>query len=479
MNEPLKEIDREYDAIIIGGGIVGAGIFRDLSLHGIKCLLIDKKDFTSQTSQSSSKMLHGGIRYLEKLNFDLVWEALHEKNLWLGLAPHLCYESPFFFPIFKESNRPLWMIKAGLALYDFLSSYRNTPHKILSKKETLKAIPSLKEEGLLGAGVYYDAIVDDAKLTLEVIYDALKEPLSAAFNHIEMVDIKFDSSHCEVSLKDSLNPQQTSQVKAKDIIFAVGPFTDILMGKIKDFHWNPILAPSKGSHLWLKRESLPLSKPLLLKTHDQRVFFVIPWPNAILVGTTETQITGDFFDLKATPEEISYLLDNVNKYFPQSSLGEENIISTFSGVRPLIKGDDPDNLGEIKREHQVYQPKHNVHVIAGGKYTTFRTMGQEISRKIVLKNRRPYNSNLTKRTLRQASLYKPFTKEAPTPELINQIIHQEKVRTFEDLLLRRLGFPTPHHWPWTPSFEHFFGPLYPELKEHLFIKDTFKKNFRP
>ncbi|MDC0254633.1 FAD-dependent oxidoreductase [Bacteriovoracales bacterium] len=471
-SSPLDELEDDYDTLIVGGGIVGAGIFRDLSLHGVKCLLIDKKDFTSQTSQSSSKMLHGGIRYLEKLNFDLVWEALHEKNLWLGLAPHLCYESPFYFPVFKGEERPLWMIKAGLSLYDFLSSYRNTPHKILSKKEALKAIPSLKEKGLRGAGVYYDAIVDDAKLTLEVIYDALKGH-GQAFNHVEMNGLDINSG--EILLRDCLNQQKTKKIKTKDIVVAVGPFTDILMGKILD--WEPILAPSKGSHLWLKPKSLPIKDPLLLKTHDERVFFVIPWPNAILVGTTETKVEGELFDLKASPEEIDYLLNNIKKYFPEINLGKEDIISTFSGVRPLIKGESNGELGEIKREHKVYQPRHNIHVIAGGKYTTFRTMGQEISRKIVLKNHLPYNSNLTKKELRQTSIYKPFQKKSPTPEEVFQIIKREKVRTFEDLLLRRLGFPTPEHWTWDTSFEDFFRPLYPELKKLLFFSDSYSKYF--
>ena len=473
---PIHSLKEHYDVVIVGGGVVGAGIFRDLSLHGLHCLLVDKKDFTSQTSQSSSKMLHGGIRYLEKLDFSLVWEALHEKNLWLELAPHLCYENSFHFPIYKGFNKPLWMIKIGLSLYDFLSSYKNTPHKILSKKEVLDAIPSLNRENLSGAGLYYDAIVDDAKLTLEVIYDSLKGPSeSQAFSHVELEKLETKGTMSELSLKDSLNSELTKTISANDVIFSVGPFTDHLLGKFKDLKWKPILSPSKGSHIWLRPDALDIKSPLLLRTKDDRVFFVIPWPNAILVGTTETKVEGDFFDLTPTPYEIHYLIDNIQKYFPKISLSEKDIISSFSGVRPLIKDVNNADLGEVKREHKIYQPKHNIHVIAGGKYTTFRTMGQEISRKIILKKGLSYNSNLTKKKLRQKSCILPFQEEEITEDIIFNIIKNENVRTFDDLLKRRIGCPSPKHWNKKTSLVDLFKPIYPNLKNYLYFSIENKK----
>ena len=473
---PIHSLKDHYDVAVVGGGVVGAGIFRDLSLHGLNSLLIDKKDFTSQTSQSSSKMLHGGIRYLEKLDFGLVWEALHEKNLWLELAPHLCYESSFHFPIYKGFNKPLWMIKIGLSLYDFLSSYKNTPHKILSKNDVLKAIPSLNNKNLTGAGLYYDAIVDDAKLTLEVIYDSLKGPAeSQAFSHIELAKLETQSKKNKLFLKDSLNPELTKAISADDVIFSVGPFTDHLLSKFKDLNWSPILSPSKGSHIWLKPDSLDIKSPLLLRTKDNRVFFVIPWPNAILVGTTETKVEGDFFDLSPTPDEIHYLLDNIKKYFPQISLSEKDIISSFSGVRPLIRDINNTELGEVKREHKIYQPKHNIHVIAGGKYTTFRTMGQEISRKIVLKKGLSYNSNLTKKKLKQKSCILPFQEKEITKETIFKIIQNESVRTFDDLLKRRIGCPSPLHWNKSTSLVDLFKPMYSDLKDRLYFSSENKK----
>ena len=179
---PLLTIPHKTKVLIVGGGIVGAGVFRDLSLHGIDSIIIDKKDFSSQTSQSSSKMLHGGIRYLENFDFSLVWEALHEKNLWLKTAPHLCRDSSFYLPAFKESKRPLWMLKIGLFLYDFLSGFQNSPHEILNKEKTIKNRPLLNSKNLKGSGLYYDGLMDDIKITLEVIYDGLKSPNARAMN---------------------------------------------------------------------------------------------------------------------------------------------------------------------------------------------------------------------------------------------------------------------------------------------------------
>ena len=170
----LNKLSNNFDVAVIGGGIVGAGIIRDLALHGINAILIDKKDFSSQTSSKSSKMLHGGIRYLENYDFDLVFEALQEKNFWLKSTPHLCYESKFYLPIFKDSIRPLWMIKLGLFLYDALSLFTQSPHQLLNKQQTLKELPSLHNSNLKGSGIYHDAVVDDYRMTIEILVDAKK-----------------------------------------------------------------------------------------------------------------------------------------------------------------------------------------------------------------------------------------------------------------------------------------------------------------
>ncbi|MGZ3810020.1 MAG: FAD-dependent oxidoreductase, partial [Bacteriovorax sp.] len=279
---------KTYKTVVIGGGIVGAGIFRDLALHGVETLLIEKKDFSSQTSQSSSKMLHGGIRYLENLDFALVFEALHEKNLWLKLTPHLAREVPFYLPVFKDAKRPLWMIRLGMFLYDFLSSFKNSPYKMQSASEVTKEIPILKTKGLSGAGIYYDGIMDDAKIALEVVYDALKEKGASALTYTEVLTVQKHGGKNIISCKNLLTGE-SFKILAEQVIYALGPFTDSFLKSIPMYHWKNVLLPSKGSHLWISKKDLPLAHPLVMTTKDNRVIFVIPHRDQVLVGTTEVE----------------------------------------------------------------------------------------------------------------------------------------------------------------------------------------------
>lgn len=435
---PLKKLNAQYDVLIVGGGIVGAGLFRDLAMHGLRCLLVDAKDFSSQTSAKSSKMLHGGIRYLENFDFKLVWEALHEKNLWLKLTPHLCYEAPFTTPVYTDSLRPLWMIKTGLMMYDALSSYQNTPHKIKNQSETLKSFPTLRKWGLKGSGIYYDAVMDDVKLTLEVIYDALHEKGNTALNHVALTEFKPGPQQNIAKLRDQLTGDEVI-VSTPVTVFATGPFTDNLLSKIKEFHWSPKLVPSKGSHLWLKKDALDVKTPLLLTPNDGRVLFVIPQKERILVGTTEVALReNELFDIKASQEEINYILTCLHEYFPMTPVKSDDILASFSGIRPLVK-DDHSSLGKTAREHKVYQPAMNTYAILGGKYTTFRSMVLDLAAEITRRFSISHSNDLTKSALRQHSLVHPFQPIVVTDELKNEIIQKEFVRTYDDLMLRRIG----------------------------------------
>ncbi|MEI8346552.1 MAG: glycerol-3-phosphate dehydrogenase/oxidase [Pseudomonadota bacterium] len=447
---------------IIGGGIVGAGLFRDLALHGVPCLLIDRGDFASQTSQWSSKMLHGGIRYLENADLALVWEALHEKNLWLKLAPHLCQDRPFYLPAFKNSKYPLWMNRIGLFLYDALSAFKNTPHQILNKKKTLEAVPGLKNEGLSGCGVYHDVIVDDAKLTLENIYDGLKEDKSFALNYVEMTDIQPTQGGFQLKLKDRLT-QKERTIISQHVIFATGPFTDQLLGRFPFLKWKNQLLPSQGSHLWIKGSALPLSEPLVIQTNDQRIIFLIPQKGMVLVGTTEREVQQDLFNPLCAADEKQYLIDCVQEYFPKISIKDEDILSTLAGIRPLVKGGQM-SLGKTSRRHKELEILPHLHVIIGGKLTTFRTMGQKIAGKVCQDLNFSYDPDFTARPFRQHSLVCPFEDKPLTADLILNIARQEHPRTFEDLIKRRLGVPARQHWR-GPDFNSFFTPLVGELNK--------------
>lgn len=465
LDSPLLDCENHYPVLIVGGGIVGAGIFRDLSLHNVPSLLVEKKDFSSQTSQSSSKMLHGGIRYLENLDFALVWEALHEKNLWLKLAPHLCREEAFYMPVYKDALRPLWMIRCGLMLYDFLSSYQNSPYRVLNQNQSLNDIKHLRGDGLTGSGIYYDAVVDDAKLTLEVIYDGLQNRGSHALNHVSFESVEIMGEQYRCHLKDQITGDMRT-VTCDELVFATGPFTDKLMHQLDFIKWSDKLLPSKGSHLWLDHKALPIEHPVVLTPKDGRVIFVIPQNNKVLVGTTEVQPESEFFNIDASHLEIDYLIHNLNEYFPSANITKDSILSTFAGIRPLVK-DESGDKGKTAREHKLYQPRSNMYVMLGGKYTTFRVMASDVAREICSKYRIPYNSNKTKQPLRQHSAVLPFDNSTLTKENVIRALETEKVRTFEDLIVRRLGIPSEGHWKHEVPYSEFFENLKPVMQKHI------------
>ncbi|MBP9679905.1 MAG: glycerol-3-phosphate dehydrogenase/oxidase [Bacteriovorax sp.] len=476
---------KHYKTVIIGGGIVGAGLFRDLALHGIETHLIEKMDFSSQTSERSSKMLHGGIRYLENMDFALVFEALHEKNLWLKLLPHLAFETPFYLPVFQDSKRPMWMIRVGLFLYDFLSSFKNSPFQMKSRDEVLTDIPHLRSLGLKGAGVYYDAIMDDAKITLEVIFDALKEKNASAVNHTEVLNVKKENGHNTILCKNLLT-QTTYEISAEKIIYALGPFTDRFLKKIPMYNWNDVLLPSKGSHLWFSAKDLPLLHPIVMTPKnedgksDNRVIFVIPQGDQVLVGTTEVTFSGDYFDTHPGQDEIQYLLKALNDYFPDLNLKSSHILSSFAGIRPLVKEGSGGDLGKASREHKIYQPMHDTYVIAGGKYTTFRVMGQDITREICHKYGVSYNNSLSLKPLRQPSIIFPLKWKVPSEEELILICETEMPKNFQDLVRRRLcihgraiwNLRSPHL-----DFNDYFLSHLPTLKKFFPITEEDIKNF--
>ena len=455
-----NSVKRHYKNIIIGGGIVGAGIFRDLSLHDEEVLIIDRNDFTSQTSQSSSKMLHGGIRYLENFDFQLVHEALHEKIYWTKLLPHLAKEVPFVLPTYKESKHPKLMLKIGLFLYDFLSGFNNSPHKMLSKNEVLDKVKNINPENLTGGGLYYDAVMEDAKITLEVIYDGLISEKSYAWNYHE---IKSVTKHGEINLlkiKNTLSNDEI-EVTCSNLIFALGPFTDKVLSQLFPDNWKPILLPSKGSHIWVKRDRLELNHPMVINHQDGRVIFFIPHDKKVLIGTTEVETSIQDEKISISKKELNYLISITNQYFRNVNITESDILSSFSGIRPLIKDNrSAGNKGKTARTHKTYQIGKDIFVIAGGKYTTFRVMGQEITRNILNKSNKKYSSRKTLNPLRKRSIVKDPKSWSPNTEDIIKIIENEVPKTMNDLIYRRIGIHSQEEWDLT----------YPDIKYENFIE---------
>ena len=439
----LNYIKNDWNCLIVGGGITGSAIFRDLCLHEIDTLIIDRGDFSSQTSQASSKMLHGGIRYLETMDFGLVYEALHEKNLWMKQSPHLVKERSFILPIYKNSGKSLPMIKLGLFLYDFLSEFTNTPHKILTKEEVLKLFPYLKKEGLEGAGLYYDCVMDDSKMALEVLYDSLdRKKDNKALNYVAISDISLQRDGSYKCLLTDTITKQTKQMTCKYLIFATGPFTDKILKDIPFIKWENKLRPTKGSHLYLRKDVLKIKHAVVLITRDkqnERIIFLIPQKEKTLVGTTEVHPQEDFFNPVISSEEEQYLLNQIRFYFPESNVSSSDIISHFSGIRPLVRTRGQRTSTKTTRKHKIYQPRSTMFIIVGGKYTTFRVMAQDLVRSLFQHKGQAYRAHLSCLPLKKKSMVSSFENTHLSKEIIEDIIKNEFPRTLNDLILRRIG----------------------------------------
>lgn len=390
-NTTLEKISKSiFDLLIIGGGITGAAIARDAALRGLKVLLVEKDDFASGTSSRSSKLVHGGVRYLEQYEFKLVFEATRERARLWRLAPHLVTPLPFIFPTFQKSRVPLWKLNLGLWLYDFLSLFRSpTLHQKWNRSTTLHNEPKLRAEELKGAIFYWDGATDDARLTLSNILDA-RENGAECLSRCELTDIEWNadcaksqSSAHSITLKDHLNAQRQIQVRARVVVSAAGPWTDSLLshvGKAK----RPLLAPTRGSHIVVPFDKLP-SKNAVVIFHpkDGRVLFTIPWSHFTVIGTTDVFDKNSPDATHITEDEVSYLIEAAKFYFPSSDIKPQDIVSTWSGLRPLLAPPDKASASQVSREHHLEWMEPGLLVIAGGKLTTHREMAEQCVERIV------------------------------------------------------------------------------------------------
>jgi glycerol-3-phosphate dehydrogenase len=431
-----REITNKTDVLVIGGGITGAGILRELALHGLSTVLLEKSDFSGQTSQGSSKMLHGGIRYLENLDFSLVFEALREKNIWLKLTPHLCYPQTFYMPSHKLSKYPKIALFAAVKLYHALSLFKDGRSGVCSRGQFKQLFPLIDDQNINGGAFYSDAIVDDARLCIECILDACTYPNIEAHNYIEVKSITKKADNYSVVYFDH-QTQLSSTIQAKHVVFATGPFTDHIMQTLK-IDWEPVLIPSKGTHIWIKADKLKMSHPMVLQTQDNRVVFVIPQKGAILVGTTEIELEKAEFDIKPSQVEIDYLIKQLNIYFPKAMLDGSDIISSFAAIRPLVGEHGRDRAGKVSRHHQIYRPQKNMYAIVGGKYTTFRIMAQDVVKLILPSFNISFNPGLSLNEFKYQSQVKPF-EQLTNSQLMETAKNDEFAVTSEDIWRRRLG----------------------------------------
>lgn len=379
-----------FDFLIIGGGITGASVLRDLALKGYSCALVEKNDFAYGTSSRSSKLIHGGLRYLENFEFRLVFEALKERTLLLKTAPNLIKPLVFYMPTYKKLGKPRFMLNIGLWLYDILALFRATHfHKSLSRKKFLEKVPFIQTKNLTGGFSYYDAQMMDDVMVVDVLRDAQSQSPDQvlAINYCEaQKPIWQDNKITGFEVFDR-KKSQNHTIKAKNTIVCAGPWTDNV-AKQMDNQWQQWLEPSKGVHLIFDLSKIPVPGcVVMMHPEDGRISFVIPRPDmgfgVAVVGTTDSAAPKVPDDVQVDSDDVTYLMDLLNLYFPKLQLSKNDIIGSYVGIRPLvgnIGSDSGDNqsLQKISREHHIGDGPGQTTVVAGGKYTTCRTMAEEI-----------------------------------------------------------------------------------------------------
>ncbi len=373
--ENIQRLQNEvFDLLIVGGGINGAGVARDASMRGMKVALVEQGDFSSGTSCRSSKLIHGGIRYLENLEFHLVFEALSEREKLFQMAPHLVHPLRFLLPVYQHSRVGMLKMSLGMWLYDALSMFRAPQlHERLDAKETMTRMPSLQPKDLVGSYVYSDAYMDDDRLSIETLRCADRHH-AALVNYVCAGKSDLSKEIKTVECKDVLT-EKKFQVKARHIISCSGPWTD-LVGSDWFSDWKKRMRPTKGVHITFQNKDFPLSSAMVME-EGGRIVFAIPRHDMVIVGTTDTDFKESPDQVRVEEKDIQYLLQVIKDYFPGISLEKENICGAYAGVRPLVQ-DGSSSEGKTSREHTIFSREEGVTFVAGGKYTTYRLMAQQI-----------------------------------------------------------------------------------------------------
>jgi glycerol-3-phosphate dehydrogenase len=374
MLKQARERVEPWDIIIVGGGATGAGVAVDAVSRGYATLLLEQHDFGKGTSSRSTKLVHGGVRYLEQGNVSLVMEALQERGLLRQNAPHLVSELACVVPSYTWWEGPFYGI--GLKLYELLAGkYGFGKSHQISKEETLQRLPNVNPDGLTGGVVYYDGQFDDTRLLINLIATAAEQG-ATLLNYAQVTELLKSSD----GMVDGVNWQnietgETFRAQAKVVINATGTFTDSVR-RLADPDAAPIMVPSQGAHLVFDRSFLPGDNAILVPhTKDGRVMFAIPWHDHTLVGTTDTPLKETSLEPVALEKEIDFILETAGLYLEKRPT-RSDILSVFAGIRPLAKSGDSANTAALSRDHVIHIDKSGLLNITGGKWTTYRNMAQ-------------------------------------------------------------------------------------------------------
>src|SRR5947207_10065173 len=366
------------DVLVIGGGITGAGIARDAALRGFRTALVDKSDFGAGTSSHSSRLIHGGIRYLEQRAFHLVFEASRERRVLLKIAPHLVRPLAFLFPVYRGGRIPAWKLRAGMWLYDLLSAFRNVRwHRWLRAKKVRRVEPGLRDRGLIGAALYYDAQTDDARLVIATVRSAIRAGALAA-NYVETTALLKPDGRVRGAVVRDVLTRETATLRAHVVVNATGPWSDHLR-RLDDAQAPAMLRLTKGAHVTVPRKRMNNEHAVTLFSQlDGRVMFVLPWGELSYIGTTDTDADSSPDTLRVTAGDVTYLLRSANAAFPDAHLASKDVVSAWAGLRPLLRQDDHARPSQLSREHRIEESPHGLITIAGGKLTTYRVMARDV-----------------------------------------------------------------------------------------------------
>jgi glycerol-3-phosphate dehydrogenase len=405
--QSIQDTGKVWDVIIIGGGATGLGTAVDAASRGLSVLLLEQADFAKGTSSRATKLVHGGVRYLAQGDIGLVREALHERGLLLKNAPHLVKNESFIIPNYSWFDGVFYTI--GLTIYDLLAGklgFGRARH--ISKKETIQRLPGIEDKGLHGGVVYHDGQFDDSRLAVNLAQTALEQGASV-LNYVKVTGLIKDSGNKVGGVKAiDTETGLTYPLKTKTVINATGVFVDDVL-KMDTPDKKPLVRPSQGVHLVLNKEFMPGEDAIMIpKTEDGRVLFVVPWHNKLLVGTTDTPIDLHSLEPVALDTEIEFILRTAAKYLKKIPT-REDVLSVFAGLRPLAAPqDESSKTKEISRSHKLIVSKSGLITITGGKWTTYRKMGQDTVDKAIEVGKLPNKACIT------ASL--PIHGSRPNPD---------------------------------------------------------------
>jgi glycerol-3-phosphate dehydrogenase len=366
------------DLLVIGGGINGAGIARDAAMRGLRTILVEQHDLGSGTSSRSSRLIHGGLRYLEQGEFGMVLEANRERRTLQRIAPHLVWPLPFVFPVHRGDRISRWRLAAGMLLYDVLALFRNVrPHRLLGKRGMLEAEPMLRDRGLLGGARYYDAQCDDARLVVATARSAIHHGALVA-NYMAVQGLERTAGRVVgAQLEDGLSGER-GVIRASVVVNATGPWADRVR-RLEDAGAAPLLQPTKGIHVVVDRSRLDHREAVAFTSPiDGRVMFVLPWGNLTYIGTTDTDSSEPPDELSVGADDMVYLLRSANARFPSARLSLEDVRATWAGLRPLVMDSQRQAASRRSREHAIVRGSGGMLTVVGGKLTTYRAMAAEV-----------------------------------------------------------------------------------------------------